>query len=245
MSHECFWGFYILPRVASIQLMQIVLCVLLLDGISDLIADLGDDDWKVRERATAELKKLGKRAEASLRELKTDDPEVAWRRKLILDHIACLQESKTLVTMVQVDAMLVGMRQVGSNTAEVAGNGFEGQVEEAGVSLRVVDGRRVRKPMLLPWDRIVRYGVRDGREIFLCVQRDRVWRHGDREVLHDVLRAEISKSFDSGVPHGLHLLARAPVFQALIPELTRRAETSKDPVVRRVCSNAIACQKGE
>ena len=56
--------------------------------IDALVKDLGADKAEVRDRATKELEKIGGTAVPALKEAaKSDDPEVAWRARTILDHI--------------------------------------------------------------------------------------------------------------------------------------------------------------
>jgi WD40 repeat protein len=56
--------------------------------VTKLIAQLDDDDVGVREKATEELKGLGKSAEPAMRQAleKTPSPEVDYRLKLLLNH---------------------------------------------------------------------------------------------------------------------------------------------------------------
>jgi len=56
--------------------------------IDALVKDLGADTSEARDRATKELEKIGGDAVPALKEAaKSDDPEVAWRARTILDHI--------------------------------------------------------------------------------------------------------------------------------------------------------------
>lgn len=56
--------------------------------IERLIKNLGADDWKTREEATEELKKIGRPAIPALKKaLESDDPEVTWRSRLIIRAI--------------------------------------------------------------------------------------------------------------------------------------------------------------
>jgi hypothetical protein len=56
--------------------------------INELIKQLGDDDWKVREKATEELIKIGKPAIEQVKEaLGSKDPEVRQRANHIIDKI--------------------------------------------------------------------------------------------------------------------------------------------------------------
>jgi hypothetical protein len=56
--------------------------------IDALVKDLGADTSDVRDRATKELEKIGPATVPALKEAaKSDDPEVAWRARTILDHI--------------------------------------------------------------------------------------------------------------------------------------------------------------
>ena len=68
--------------------MAMMLTLLLTDPVSELIACLGDDDCWERERATQALMKLGKRVEPRLKAFHPKDTEVAWRRTIILNHLA-------------------------------------------------------------------------------------------------------------------------------------------------------------
>ena len=63
--------------------------------IAGLISDLGADEAEVRESATEELKKIGKPAVPALKEAtKSDDPEAAWRARVILRAIERTEEPK-------------------------------------------------------------------------------------------------------------------------------------------------------
>lgn len=52
--------------------------------IAELIRRLGEDDLDVRDRATEALRKPGGRAEGMLRRVKTSDPDVQARIKMLL-----------------------------------------------------------------------------------------------------------------------------------------------------------------
>lgn len=53
--------------------------------ISSLIKDLEADNWETREKATDELRKIGEKALPALKEAaESNDPEVAWRAKIII-----------------------------------------------------------------------------------------------------------------------------------------------------------------
>lgn len=58
--------------------------------IDDLIRQLGSDEFSVREKASEELKKIGKPAEEALRKAAetTDDPEVRERARGVLESMA-------------------------------------------------------------------------------------------------------------------------------------------------------------
>lgn len=58
------------------------------DRVARLVKDLGADDATTRDRATKDLERIGEPATPALREAaKSDDPEVAWRARTLLDHI--------------------------------------------------------------------------------------------------------------------------------------------------------------
>lgn len=58
------------------------------DRIPALVKQLGADDAATRDRATKDLESLGEPARAALQDAaKSDDPEVAWRARTILDHL--------------------------------------------------------------------------------------------------------------------------------------------------------------
>ncbi len=58
------------------------------ERIASLVKDLGAEKADVRDRATKELESIGEPARPALKEAaKSDDPEVAWRARTILDHI--------------------------------------------------------------------------------------------------------------------------------------------------------------
>jgi hypothetical protein len=58
------------------------------DTIDALVKDLGADKAEARDRATKELEKIGSAAVPALKEAaKSEDPEVAWRARTILDHV--------------------------------------------------------------------------------------------------------------------------------------------------------------
>jgi hypothetical protein len=60
--------------------------------IQQLIRDLASEDFRVREKATEELQKVGGPAVQFLKEaLKSDDPEVRWRAESILKKMETLQ----------------------------------------------------------------------------------------------------------------------------------------------------------
>ena len=64
--------------------------------IQQLIQKLGDESFVVREKATEELRKIGKPAIPYLKKaLKSKDPEVQWRARLLLEQIQGLEKSKT------------------------------------------------------------------------------------------------------------------------------------------------------
>jgi hypothetical protein len=65
------------------------------EQIKRLIRDLDADDIKVRDKATDELKKIGKPAMPYLEEsAKSESPEVAWRSKIIINAIKKAEQQK-------------------------------------------------------------------------------------------------------------------------------------------------------
>ena len=63
--------------------------------IEELIRRLGAEEFPVRERATEELKKIGKPAEEALKKaLADDDPEVRERARAVLDSFAPAEKPK-------------------------------------------------------------------------------------------------------------------------------------------------------
>lgn len=65
------------------------------EQIKRLIRDLDADDIAVRDKATDELKKIGKPALVYLEEsAKSDSPEVAWRSKIIINAIKKAEQQK-------------------------------------------------------------------------------------------------------------------------------------------------------
>lgn len=63
--------------------------------VDQLIKQLGSDEFSVREKATEELKKIGKPAEEALKlALKSDDPEVRERARGVLDSFATAEKPK-------------------------------------------------------------------------------------------------------------------------------------------------------
>jgi hypothetical protein len=60
-----------------------------LNRIAQLIRDLGHDDWKVREKASGELRTLGEMARSSLQEAfkQSEDPEVKHRLENLLSEL--------------------------------------------------------------------------------------------------------------------------------------------------------------
>jgi len=58
------------------------------ERIAALVKDLSSDQSAAREKATKELKAIGKPALPALRDAaKSDDPEVAWRARAVIGHI--------------------------------------------------------------------------------------------------------------------------------------------------------------
>jgi hypothetical protein len=70
-----------------------------LPRVAKLIEQLDDDDVAVREKATEELKGLGKSAEQALRQAmaKTPSPEVDYRLRLLLNHISSDAQGNILI----------------------------------------------------------------------------------------------------------------------------------------------------
>jgi hypothetical protein len=65
------------------------------EEISKLISNLNSDDINVRDKATEELKKIGSPALPMLEEAaKNDNPEVAWRAKIIIKAISRAAQKK-------------------------------------------------------------------------------------------------------------------------------------------------------
>ena len=63
--------------------------------IDELIRQLGSDEFAVREKATEELRKIGKPAEEALRKaLAADDPEVRERVRAVLDALSPVEKPK-------------------------------------------------------------------------------------------------------------------------------------------------------
>src|SRR5204863_4401529 len=89
-----------------------------------------------------------------------------------------------------------------------------------------------RRATFFPWNRVIRIGVREGEETYVCVQAAVTWREGDVSVLDDVLRAEIVRPFEIGAPAAFHLLARCRGFGNVLPTLEERMKTTADPAVR-------------
>lgn len=71
-------------------------------SVSDLIAQLGDEDYETREAAERQLTELGDATRGALRDLKTDDPEVAMRaarelyRTATCENVTNVNEALTL-----------------------------------------------------------------------------------------------------------------------------------------------------
>jgi len=64
--------------------------------IGELVAQLGADEFAVREKATEELRKIGKPAEEALKKAaESEDPEVRSRAKGLLEDLAQAQKPKT------------------------------------------------------------------------------------------------------------------------------------------------------
>ncbi|MDI6788307.1 MAG: PDZ domain-containing protein, partial [Planctomycetota bacterium] len=64
--------------------------------IQRLVKDLDSDDITVRDKATEELKKIGKPALPFLEEsVKSDSPEVAWRSKIIINAIKKAEQNSS------------------------------------------------------------------------------------------------------------------------------------------------------
>jgi len=101
------------------------------DPVDELIERLGNDDPFERDRATEALKRLGRRAEAPLKALRTDDAEVAWRREEILEHIASLHESPVLLSIVQVGDASARVLHVDEDRLPGSGFAIVGVGEEA------------------------------------------------------------------------------------------------------------------
>jgi hypothetical protein len=65
------------------------------DRIPRLVKDLGADDLRTRDAATRELESIGEPAVPALREAaRSDDPEVAWRARSILDRVEGERDTK-------------------------------------------------------------------------------------------------------------------------------------------------------
>lgn len=65
------------------------------EQINSLITNLDADDIKVREKSSEELKKIGKPALSALEEAsRSDNPEVAWRAKIIINAIKKAEQKK-------------------------------------------------------------------------------------------------------------------------------------------------------
>lgn len=115
------------------------------------------------------------------------------------------------------------------------------RVQRADVVLMVVTARGLRfdPPDDRPAGRIER--VADG---YACLFRDVAY---DREnplgVWEPLLREEIARPFDVDAPAGLEMLTRVGGFESLLPELRDRLATAKDPLVQRMCRNAIDRQE--
>lgn len=71
-------------------------------SVSDLIAQLGDEDYETREAAERQLTELGDATRGALRDLKTDDPEVAMRAARVLYRTATCEN---VVTLDEADAL--------------------------------------------------------------------------------------------------------------------------------------------
>jgi hypothetical protein len=64
--------------------------------IQELVGQLGAEEFAVREKATEELRKIGKPAEEALRKAaESDDPEVRSRAKGLLEDLAQAEKPKT------------------------------------------------------------------------------------------------------------------------------------------------------
>lgn len=71
-------------------------------SVSDLIAQLGDEDYETREAAEKQLTELGDAAREDLKALKTDDPEISMRAARVLyrtatcENVATFEEAAAL-----------------------------------------------------------------------------------------------------------------------------------------------------
>ncbi len=215
------------------------------DPVDELIEQLGSDDPFERDRATEALKKAGRRTIALLQALRTVDAEVVWRRDEILEHLGSLRESPLLISLVQVREDSARILRADGSGLLLPGLFLELQgEEEEGVWLRLQrEGRGDRRATLHGWDRLIRLGVHDGWETFVCAQRDVTWRDGDFSILDDVLRGEIARPFEIGAPPVFRLLSRCRAFSRLVPELAHRMKTTTDPAVREACVHALENQR--
>jgi len=184
------------------------------DEIDDLIAQLGDPDIAVRDRAVVALKKCGRAALPKLEAVATADLEVLWRGREVIAHLKRLQSSR---------GVLVRWR-----------------VDESGACARTVEAADAAGPR----NRIEREGVVGGAESFSCVVDTGApveWHPDEYDGWRAVLLRDLDGPVDTDVPAVYHLLARANGFAFAVEKLA--SLRTNDPLVAGVIRKAIERQR--
>src|SRR5262249_55214740 len=97
-AHRMIWTLVAAPKDSLAILKERLRPVPLLDPqwMAQRIADLDSDQYVVREKATAELRKLGERAEPSIRKALRNKPSLEMSRRLaqLLNDLQELERSR-------------------------------------------------------------------------------------------------------------------------------------------------------
>jgi hypothetical protein len=121
-------------------------------SIAALIADLDSDDFQTREKASATLARLGKKAEAALTQAieKADSAEVRARARRLLEKIQDVGDlpSEDLISLRALEAMAnCGTPEARDAVAELAKGDADARLtQEAKATLKRLRGRKATAP---------------------------------------------------------------------------------------------------